>query len=134
MFTSFGYFDCRDDNRRVVENAFRSLRSGGRLLVDTVGKEIVAHVFRRREWRPVNGGMIIEERKIVDNWSRIENRWVLIKDGVQRECRFAHWLYSAAEMQDLFAACGFRGIKTYGALDGRPYDDEAQRLVVIARK
>ncbi|MBN2129914.1 MAG: class I SAM-dependent methyltransferase, partial [Sedimentisphaerales bacterium] len=40
LFTSFGYFGARADDRRVVENAYRSLRPGGRFLIDVVGKEI----------------------------------------------------------------------------------------------
>ena len=35
LFTSFGYFADPDDDRRVLENAFRSLRPGGTMLLAT---------------------------------------------------------------------------------------------------
>jgi 2-polyprenyl-3-methyl-5-hydroxy-6-metoxy-1,4-benzoquinol methylase len=38
MFTSFGYFEDSEDDRQVVENIFRSLKSGGKFLIEIMGK------------------------------------------------------------------------------------------------
>jgi SAM-dependent methyltransferase len=46
MFTSFGYFDDPDDDRKVLRNAAESLRDGGNLLIDLAGKELVAAVLQ----------------------------------------------------------------------------------------
>lgn len=134
LFTSFGYFDARWDDRRAVENAHRSLQPGGQLLIDMIGKEIAARIFRQRDWRPVDGGFLLEERRIVDDWSRIENRWILLQNGRQHDGWFSHRLYSAEELRCLLLDCGFATVRVHGALDGRPYDEKAERLVVVARK
>ena len=42
LFGSFGYFEDPEDDRSVVANAFASLRPGGRFLIETMGKEILA--------------------------------------------------------------------------------------------
>ncbi len=134
LFTSFGYFDAQRDDRQVVENAQRSLKGGGRFVLDLMSKEIMARKFTPRDWRPVDGGMLLEDRRIVDGWTRIENRWILIKDGQEHEGTFSHRLYSAAELRRLLEDCRFGDIRVYGGLDGSPYDDKAERLVIVARK
>ena len=45
MFGSFGYFENEDDSRTVVKNMYASLRPGGRFLIETMGKEILAREF-----------------------------------------------------------------------------------------
>ena len=45
LFTSFGYFDDRGDDLRVLRNCHRSLRPGGILVMDMAGKEIVVRQF-----------------------------------------------------------------------------------------
>lgn len=134
LFTSFGYFGARADDRRVVENAHRSLRPGGRFLIDVIGKEIIARIFQPRNWHPTADGFVLYERKVADNWSQIENRWILIEDGRQREWNFSHRVYSATELCTLLKDSGFRKVQACGDLDGAPYDEKAERLVVVGYK
>jgi len=134
LFTSFGYFDVQRDDRHVIENAHHSLKGSGRFVLDLMGKELIGRIFVPREWHPVDGGMMLEERKIVDDWTRIENRWILVKDGQSREWTFSHRLYSAAELRGLLEDCRFSETHVYGGLDGSPYDEKAERLVIVARK
>jgi SAM-dependent methyltransferase len=134
LFTSFGYFDAQRDDRQATENVHRSLEPGGRFLLDLMSKEIIARIFRARDWHPVDGGILLEDRRILDDWTCIANRWTLIKDGQQHEWTFSHRLYSAAELRGLLEDCRFSQTRAYGGLDGCPYDEKAERLVVVARK
>jgi len=134
LFTSFGYFGAQADDRRVVENAYRSLRPGGRLLIDMMGKEVIARIFQPRDWQRTSSGIVLYERTVADDWSQIENRWILIENGREREWLFSHRVYSAAEIRTLLSTCGFRDIRAYGNLDGAPYDEKAERLVVAGYK
>jgi len=134
LFTSFGYFEDRADDRRVIENLHASLRPSGRLLIEMMGKERLARIFRERDWHPIEGGFFLEERKLSQAWSWIETRWILVRDGEVTEFTISHRLYSAAELAHLLEECGFEEIEAYGGLSGRPYDHEAERLAVVARK
>lgn len=134
LFTSFGYFDAQRDDRQVIENAHRSLKPDGRFVLDLMSKEIIARIFRARDWHPVDGGVLLEDRKILHDWTCIANRWTLIKDGRQQEWTFSHRLYSAAELRRLLEDCRFRQSLVYGGLDGSAYDEKAERLVVVASK
>ena len=118
---------------RVPENACRSLRPGGAFLVDVLGKEILARRFREREWRWLDDGgtLMLEERIVNEDWSWIENRWILLDGNERREFRFGHRLYSASELGRLFRESGFAPVSLYGSLSGAPYDQEARRLIVV---
>ena len=45
MFTSFGYFDDKDEDLLVLSNIYESLRPGGLLLMELMSKEWLASVF-----------------------------------------------------------------------------------------
>jgi SAM-dependent methyltransferase len=134
LFGSFGYFENPDDDRRVVENIYASLRPGGRFLIETMGKEILARDFQERDWDEEGDLLILSERKIGQNWGRVETRWIVIRGTEQMEHRVSVRSYSAVELASLLAACGFPEVRVYGSLDGTEYDQSAQRLVVVGRK
>lgn len=134
LFTSFGYFEDPVDDRRVLANVYRSLKPGGVFLLDLMGKEVLARVFRERIWREEQGIIILEEPRISRNWGWIENRWILIRDGERREFDFSLRLYSAVEISALLVECGFDRVDTYGDATGAPYDHTAKRLVVVVHK
>jgi SAM-dependent methyltransferase len=134
MLTSFGYFEDPDEDRLVMQNICDSLKAGGALVLDTMGKEILARIFQPRDWREGDGEIWLFEREVTDSWSWMENRWIVIKDGERKEFRLAHRLYSAAELSQLMKDCGFSEAAAYGDLEGAPYDHQASRMVVVGRK
>lgn len=134
LFTSFGYFNDPKDDEKVLKNVHRSLKQKGIFLIDLMGKEVVARIFEERGWFEVEGSIILEERKVCKDWSWIENRWILIKDGKKEEYTVSHRLYSASELSALLRECGFESVKIYGDLAGAPYDHTAKRLVLVAHK
>jgi SAM-dependent methyltransferase len=134
LFTSFGYFEDIEDDKKVITNVYRSLKNTGVFLIDIMGKEVLARIFRERDWDEVNNIIVLEERKVCRNWSWIENRWIMIEDGKMEEYKISHRLYSAAELTTLLNDCGFNAIEVYGDLMGAPYDHTAKRLVLVARK
>ena len=135
MYTSFGYFEDPAEDRRVAENIFHSLRSGGALVMDLMGKERLARIFSPRSWNELpDGSLFLQERRICDDWSWIENRWILVRDGQQREFTLGHRLYDGVGLKKLLLDSGFDSVALCGDLDGAPYDNYARRLIAVARK
>lgn len=134
LFTSFGYFENIEDDRKVVTNVWRSLKTGGVFLIDMMGKEILARDFRERDWHEEDGFLILEERKLGRYWDRIETRWIIFIENKRIEHRLSLRLYSAVELSSLLKECGFTSVNIYGDLIGSPYDHRAKRLVAVARK
>ena len=134
LFTSIGYFEDTNDDKQVAANVYHSLKEKGVFLIDIMGKEVLARIFRERDWYELDNTMVLEERKVCANWSWIENRWLMIKDGKMDEWKVSHRLYSATELAALLSDCGFKAIDVYGDLTGTPYDHTAKRLVLVAHK
>jgi SAM-dependent methyltransferase len=134
LFTSFGYFEDPMQDRQVVLNIHRSLKTNGSLLMDLMGKEVLARIFQERDWHEKEGILILKERRLSQAWSWVENRWIMIKDGNRYEFRYSNRLYSAAELTSLLTGCGFNSIEVYGDFSGGDYDQLAKRLVVIAHR
>jgi SAM-dependent methyltransferase len=135
MFTSFGFFDDPADDLRVARNICESLRPGARFLIDVNGKEVIAGKFRERDWhRRGDGTIIMEERRVLEGWSKIESRWIHLKGTERYQATLTVRLYSGVEMSAMLKEAGFREVATYGSLGGTPYDQRAERLVAVATK
>ena len=135
LFTSFGYFEQPADNARVLANVAVNLAAGGVFVMDVMGKEVVARIFQPCGVQDLqDGAVLVQRRKVIDDWSRIENEWLVIRNGALRSFRFRHWLYSAAELRAMLMNAGFARVDVFGSLDGAPYDAEASRLIVRAHK
>jgi SAM-dependent methyltransferase len=134
LFGSFGYFEDPNDDRRVVENMVASLRPGGQFLIETMGKEILARDFQEKDWSEEGDLLVLSEKKVSQNWGRIETRWIAIRGTERIEHRVSIRSYSAVELSLLLSECGFTELRVFGSLDGTEYDQAAQRLVVVGRK
>lgn len=133
MSTSFGYFTEDDGDRRVLENIRRCLRPGGGLLMELMGKEVVARTLKGQAWREEHGVLLLTEQHTRDDWTWVDNRLIVVAGERRQELVLSHRLYSAAELRSLLEGCGFTSVQLYGALDGSPYDSTAERLVAVAR-
>lgn len=134
LFGSFGYFDDPQDDRKVVKNMFASLQPGGKLLIETMGKEILARQFLERDWTEVGDLLLLSEKTICPAWRSVQTRWIAIKGTQRFEYQVSVRSYSAVELASLLSTCGFAQVGVYGDLDGSAYDQAAKRLVVVGHK
>jgi len=135
MFTSFGYFDDKGEDLAVLRKVLSSLRAGGVLLMDVMGKERIARIFdsTTSETLP-DGTLLVQQHEIFDGFSRLRNEWTLVRGGRAKTFRFHHTLYSGQELLALLQEAGFVSVRLYGSLDGCDYGPEAERLVAVSRK
>lgn len=133
LYTSFGYTTMEEDDLQILRNLRESLAPGGTLVMEMMGKEVLASIYSRVGLaEPEEGTRLFMIRDVTDDWSIMSNTWVLVRDGQAREHRFRHRLYSAAELGGILRKAGFYKVEIYGGLDGSPYDDSAARLVAVA--
>jgi SAM-dependent methyltransferase len=138
MYNSFGYFQDPEDDRKVIENCYQSLKPGGKLILQVVTRDfVVAFRFNRksRDWFEDSDGTIrLEETTVNDDWTWRTTKWILIKGSERREYTYGMRLYSTSEYIDLFTSSGFINPKTFGGISGRPYDKEKDHLVLVVHK
>ena len=135
MFTSFGYFEDKNEDQKVLGNMFTSLRPGGSIVMDVLGKERLAKVFQPTTSTDLpDGSTLIQRHEIRSSWTRVRNEWIFIRDGRAKKYQFEHTIYSGQELADRLSLAGFSQIELYGNLDGDDYGTEAERLIAVARK
>jgi SAM-dependent methyltransferase len=136
LYTSFGYFKDIEDDKKVLKNMYKSLKKGGKIILDLMGKEILARIYNPRDWSMDDDGntIFLQDRKICNDWSWIENTWTIIKDGKVKHYDLSHRLYSAKELKHLLTEAGFKNIHVYGDFNKIDYDQNAKRLIIVANK
>ncbi len=134
MYTSFGYFESRDDDRRVLENVFASLKPGARFLMELAAREIVARVFQFHDWVEADGRFLLEEHRIDPDFGGTHDRWIVLDEQGEISFDWALRLYTGTELCDMLKSVGFSEATPFGNFEGAPYDNTARRLCIIARK
>lgn len=135
MFTSFGYFEDKAEDVLVLKQLHHSLKARGVLVMDVLSKEWLARNFEATSSRETEDGyVVINRREIFDDWTRIRNEWILLKDDEVQSFKFHHTIYSGQELTDRLEDAGFQSVALYGDMEGNEYGTEAKRLVAVARK
>jgi SAM-dependent methyltransferase len=134
LYTSFGYFEAHEENLAVLGNFHRSLVRGGQVVLELLGREILARDFRPRDWSERDGQILLEQRTILDGFEKISNRWIVMDGDKRVEHALTHWVYGVTDLRRMLEATGFGDVRMFGSLEGTPYDNAAKRLVAIARK
>ena len=135
LVTSFGYFEDQADDLKAARNLCESLKPGARLVMEMLGKEILARRFVPRRWEVApDGTLVLMEHRLRSGWDWMEDRCILIKDATRRELNFSYRVYSAAELGAVLRQAGFQAVEFFGTLGGAAYNHEAERLVAVATK
>lgn len=140
MFTSFGYFDRREDDLAIFRGVHRALKARGRFLVDFLNAEQVRATLVAEEQRN-DGTMIVDiERRIADGpfgpcvFKRIRAFDALSgRELAAFEERVR--LYTPDEVEALLGEAGFtlRG-ERLGDVHGAAFDADAARFVRVAER
>ena len=142
LYTSFGYFARRADDRKVLRAVYRVLRPGGAFVVNTING--AAAVKRLRSptslgSEPLPNVFMIDQarydkrnRQTVTNWTIIDARGA--KTRVARKS-FRVNMYSHSELKKLLKTAGFRIETAWGMLQGGPFDPKKTwHQTIVARK
>ena len=135
LFTSFGFFEDAADNRAVLGHLCQSLRPGGTLVIDVLGKEVLARKYVAVDAQESpTGDIVVQRRRIYDDWSRIATEWLFVGDDGVRRFHLGLWLYSGRELREMLLAAGFEAVELYGDFLGSAYGPQASRLVAVASR
>jgi len=133
LYTTFGYFADQADDRKVLENLRASLRPGGSLFMEMMGREVLLRDFKEEDRSEVDGITFIENRRLEGDGSWLAHRWTVIRDGRKEELSLSHRIYSGPDLASMLGAAGFGSVRLYGNFSGTPYDQNAVKLIAVAR-
>jgi SAM-dependent methyltransferase len=136
LFTAFGYFESDEEDREVVRRITRSLRPGGRFLIDTLNALGLAKRYQPRRWEEAAQGVVMLDDH---EWDLLAGRnrasWTFIRpDGTRSELRHIVRTYAPWELAKLIASAGLEVEGSWGDFEGAPLTYESWRLILLARK
>ncbi len=131
-FNSYGYFDD-DDNLRVLAQAQRALKKGGKLLLELRNRERSVNPSQQASVKERNSNYLISLESYDVLTGRLNVERVVFRDGQVRRLRFFLRLFSYPELAMWLRESGFKRIKGYDQ-EGYPLAVDSQRMLVVAEK
>ena len=129
-FTAFGYFDD-EQNRRVLTEARRALRPGGRFLVELNHKDAILTMLEPESRFEMGPDSMEDHRSYDPLTGRMHTRRVVTRGGETREARFFVRMFAPTELRDWLLAAGFADVRLCGAA-GETLTLSSRRLIAIA--
>lgn len=130
FFTSFGYFATEEENRQVVTEMARVLRTGACFLFDYLNVDRELQKLVQRETRETPMGTVRIERWF-DPSDRSFNKRITI--GEKRYLERVRG-YDLAEISAMFAACNLSIRSAFGNFDGSKFDPSSARLILVGSR
>ncbi len=135
LFTSFGYFDDDDENRKVITNMVSMTRPNGKVVIDFLNADRVTSNLKPEESGKLEGAEYEIRRYIDDDTIVKEIRFQ--KTGDRRCIKFEERVkaYRPDWFKDAFSKNNLKLLQTFGDYDGSAYDaDSSPRLILIAER
>lgn len=131
---SFGYLDAAG-MRAFVQAASRTLKLGGRFLLDTgMTAESVLPNLRDREWAPVDDMLFLEENRYHIAEGCYETVYTFVRGGETETRSGFHWVFTVREIRSMLAEAGLTVTEMYRSLDCEPFQVGSRYLVLLAEK
>jgi SAM-dependent methyltransferase len=139
-YTSFGYDEDDEQNIRVLQCAFDSLKSGGRFALDYHSTARILADFRaahvdRPKAKERAGLVILQETEAEFARGVFHSVWTAIYADGRRVVRHVETrMYLPHEIIAMLKRCGFVEPALFGSVEKMPFDRASQRCIVTARK
>jgi D-alanine-D-alanine ligase len=107
---SFGYFESLIDDEKVLRDAFKVLKPGGKILLDITDGQYIRENFEKRSWEWIDRKTFVcRERSLSSDGQRLISREVItdVNKGVFADQFYAERLFSSDDIVSLLARCGF---------------------------
>lgn len=144
LFSSFGYFTRGSDDDRVLRGIGRALKPGGVFAIEIVnGDFIYEHLDTslRKGWPVTHWGQVadgvltLEDPRLLRKQRAVVTDWIFFTKQGRREMTSFFRLRSRESFAAAFRKAGLRLERSFGGLDGSPFDAErSRRMLLIARK
>lgn len=133
LFTSFGYFEDWEENKKVFLSIHQALKAGGVFLIDFLNPGHVRKNLVPYSERNVDNLLIKESRRIEANKVIKE---IIVEEGeLVRTYEEQVNLFSLEEMSRMIHEAGLQVTKVYGDVHGNAYDPvDSPRMIVIGKK
>jgi ubiquinone/menaquinone biosynthesis C-methylase UbiE len=132
----FGVLEGDEEDARAMAAVARSLKPGGRLLVDQANREWAFRNYSPSGFTETEDGHLVLREATLDLRESLNHVTITIiaPDGGKRTYRHVFRFYTLTEMARMVKEAGLRLEEVWGGLDRRAYGLDSSRMVLMARK
>lgn len=135
LYTSFGYCEDKQDDYKILDNIYDSLKPDGVFILESVSRETSIINFTEGEEFFRSGIKVVTNFKVSGAWEGLRSAWTLFfPDGKKIEHEFVQRLYSAPELKEKLLKIGYKTVEVYGGYEKQPYDQNAATMVLVCKK
>lgn len=136
LFTSFGYFENDEENQKVLNAASKSLKRGGKFVLDIINRDYIIRNYREKDWKQLSDGSIVLTERYFDHIAgrNIEKRIRIWKNGKREEFIISLRMYTVAELVAMFHKAGLVLKEIYGNYAGGRFTFDSERCILITEK
>jgi len=136
MFTSFGYLPSESEDMKSFKEVRRTLREGGKFLLDVANKDHVIKVFQEREWAEFEPFYMLEKRSLDLQTSRLLSQWTIIRKDTKKVRSLQHnvRLYTFQRLKQMLSKADLKVKEVYGGYDKKEFSLDSSRMIVSAER
>ncbi len=133
LFTSFGYFQDKEDNSRACQSIHKALKPGGKLVLDFMNVNKVKLGLVKEEIKLVEGVEFHIERFIRSN--KVVKKISFQDKGQDFNYEEQVQLLELSDFEELFAKSDLKIENTYGDFNLKDFDPiNSERLILFASR
>lgn len=138
-YTSFGYFDKDEQNIKMLECVYKSLKAGAHFILDYTNPFYILQNFQEstvirknindQEW------LLLKEASIDVLRQMFVSKWTLVSTEGKSTTKIGESkIYFPHDFKKMFRQCGFENIQFLGDRQGSPFTKNSPRCLVLANK
>lgn len=133
LFTSFGYFDSTDDNKRVLHAVHHELNPNGVFIIDFLNPGYVSNYLVPVESKEIDGVSFNIRKEIKDGF--IYKYIEIITGGTSKTYQERVQAITQKELISMLESSNFHIVDCFGNYDLTAFqEDESPRTILIAKK
>ena len=139
MASSFGYFANEDENKKILNEAFRLIMPEGTLLLDLPARDYILQNFKPFSCHKVNEDITVSrERELGDDIIYSRETVTSKQRGGIRDSTYCTRLYSPGKITDLMYSAGFLSVICQENFMNREAEGDygcmTNRMIIIAKR
>jgi SAM-dependent methyltransferase len=133
LFTSFGYFEDRNDNLRALQNIYTAIKPGGRFVLDYFNATKVLANLELHTVKVIDGIEFIIDKQVFDG--RIIKNISFVVDGERHTFKEKVEAKDKNQFEALFTKAGFEVETVFGDYLLGAFDEQlSDRLIFVVKK